>query len=134
MALAMYVLPVPGGPSKSSTRTGRATHVLGELAVSEKEVERLHDLVDDQPGAADVLEADVDLTGPIEDVRRPTGTEQGDQDGHRQQGDEGHGRDVGRQGVREMGHGKGAAPQKTARATRSRAIGSRTRPSRNSLR
>ena len=100
----------PRRPFEEQRPPGRTTHVLGELAVAEEEVEGLHDLVDDQPGAADVFEADVDLTGPIEDVRRPTGTEQGHDDGHRQQGDEGHGREVGHQGVGEMGHGKGAAP------------------------
>ena len=83
--------------------------MLGELPVTEEEVERLHHFVDHQAGTADVFEPDVDLTGSVEDVRRPAGAEERHDDGDRQQCDEGHGREVGHQSVGEMRHREGAS-------------------------
>ncbi len=46
-----------------------ATHLLGERAVREEEVEGLRDLFDEDVRSAHVVEAHVELVRPVEDVR-----------------------------------------------------------------
>jgi hypothetical protein len=45
IARATWVLPVPGAPSNSSPRRGRAAHLVAEGLVGEEQVERADDVV-----------------------------------------------------------------------------------------
>ena len=61
IARARWVLPVPGGPSKSSPRRGRPPIFVGVLAVGEEEVQGADDFLADAVDSDDVGQPDVDL-------------------------------------------------------------------------
>ncbi len=85
---------------------GDAAHLLGEGAVCEEEVECLRDLVDQGLRATDVVEADGQIVGPVEDVWRPPGRRHRDDHHQREQEDEGQRRQHRLEGRRHVGHGQ----------------------------
>ncbi len=70
MALARYVLPVPGGPFEQDAPTRRATQFVAEGGVAQEHVERTHDLVDLRVQPLDIGETGFDLLGIDRDVWR----------------------------------------------------------------
>ncbi len=81
----------------------RPPHVVGERLVGQEEVEGLHHFVDDHTRAAHVVEVDVDLVGPVEDVRRSPRAQQREDHHRAQDDDEQESRKVGREPRGDMG-------------------------------
>ena len=77
--------------------------------MGEEEVERLHDLFDDDAGALHVRHGDVDLARPVEDVGGAAGRDERDADHEREQDDQQEaGEELGRDAEVEDGHGRPA--------------------------
>ena len=67
---------------------GPAPEVLGQVAVGQEQVQRVHDLVADRVDADDVGQPDVELLGPVQHVRRAHADGQRDQHAAEQRDDE----------------------------------------------
>ena len=102
MALATKVLPVPGGPSKSTPRPRRTAHGVAEGLVGQEQIDGADDLGLDRVDADQVLEAHLGLAGPDEGVRRTPGGEQRGQHDRAEHADDEQDREGGAQPVRQV--------------------------------
>ena len=88
IALAMWVLPVPRLALEQDAAARFAAEPVLEGGVAEEQIQRLDDLVADLAEALDVVDADVDLLGPVQQVRRASLAEHGQQHDHGDQQDD----------------------------------------------